>query len=273
MTVPKIACIVPYFGSNRMLAENVGKALEGCAWVGIPFAGSMAELPYIKASTIVVSDLHRDVINLANVLSMTATPGADYIAIEASKMPFHPDTLATAQAYCKVAREKPRTLDYERALWYFVSQWMSRSGKSGTDKEFEGKLPVRWSASGGDSNTRYRSAIESLKDWQKILVRCNFVVQDVFEFMSNMKDEKGHGVYLDPPFPEVGDAYSHKFTEDKHDALAAALVSFKECRIVARFYDHPLIRRLYPEIHWTWHHFDGRKQSNAAAPEVLLVRN
>lgn len=37
--------------------------------------------------------------------------------------------------------------------------------------------------------------------------------------------------------------------------------------------DHPLVRELYPESAWTWNRFDGRKQTNDAAPEVLLVRN
>lgn len=40
----KITALSPWFGSNRMLASEVGKHLTGCKWVGIPFCGGLAEL-------------------------------------------------------------------------------------------------------------------------------------------------------------------------------------------------------------------------------------
>jgi hypothetical protein len=40
---------------------------------------------------------------------------------------------------------------------------------------------------------------------------------------------------------------------------------------VCRFYDVPLVRELYPADRWEWRHLEGRKQTNEAAPEVLLV--
>lgn len=35
----KIRALVPWFGSSRIIAPHVGKALRGCRWVGVPFAG------------------------------------------------------------------------------------------------------------------------------------------------------------------------------------------------------------------------------------------
>jgi len=264
-----VTALAPWFGSNRMLGPEVGKALRGCKWIGIPFAGGISELAHIKASTIVVSDLHRDIINLACVV---ANPeGRAWLIREADAMPFHPDALETAQIRCKES-PPPVDLDCKRALWYFVACWMGRSAKAGTEDEFKGGLPVRWSATGGDSNTRYRSAIESLDAWGAIMRRCNFVCQDVFEFLDNVKDLDGHGLYLDPPFPGPGDAYKHKFTEAQHIRLAHVLSSFTVTRVVCRFYDHPLIRKLYPEAgRWTWNRLKGRKQSNDEAPEVLIT--
>jgi hypothetical protein len=32
-----VTALAPWFGSNRILAENVGKAVAGSSWVGIPF--------------------------------------------------------------------------------------------------------------------------------------------------------------------------------------------------------------------------------------------
>jgi len=262
----KTTALAPWFGSNRMLGHTVGQELRGCKWVGVPFAGGMSELAHIKASTIVVSDLHRDIINLARVV---ADPKRrSWLAQEADAQMFDPEVLAAAQALC--SRFSPDDTNL-RALCYFTCCWMGRSAKAGTDDEFKGSLPVRWSATGGDSNTRYRSAIESLDAWGEIMRRCNFVVQDVFEFLDNVKDLEGHALYLDPPFPGPGDDYKHKFTEQQHKQLASRLGQFTTCRIVCRFYDHPLIRELYPEPHWTWVRLKGRKQSNDDAPEVLLI--
>jgi len=69
-----ITALAPWFGSNRTLAENVGTALAGCQWVGVPFAGGMCELLQIKARSLLVSDLHRHVLNLAAV---AADPHSD----------------------------------------------------------------------------------------------------------------------------------------------------------------------------------------------------
>lgn len=266
----KITALAPWFGSNRMLAENVGAALKGCSWVGVPFAGGMSELAHIDATTIVVSDLHRHIINLACVI-------ADQESLEKLQacldgLAFHPDVLAASQKKCReeeyIALETPQ---FEWAVDYFVSCWMGRSAKAGTDAEFKGGLPVRWSASGGDSNTRFRSAVESLASWNQIFRRCNFFCQDVFEFLGNCKDVPKNGLYLDPPFPGPGDSYKHKFTIAQHRQLAVRLAEFRSCRVVCRFYNVPLIRELYPESRWTWNEFTGRKQTNEAAPEVLLM--
>lgn len=43
-----ITALAPWFGSNRMLARYVGEELAGCQWVGVPFAGGMAEIFQIE---------------------------------------------------------------------------------------------------------------------------------------------------------------------------------------------------------------------------------
>lgn len=181
--------LAPWFGSNRMLAPLVGQELRGCKWVGVPFGGGMAEVAHIKASTIVVSDLHRHVINLA--LCVKSDEHRGHLVRILDSQPFHPTMLEAAQRTC------------ER------------------------------------------------------LDRC--------------EDAAGHGLYCDPPFPGPGDRYKHRFTEVQHETLARRLAAFKLTRVVCRFYDHPLIRRLYPEGQWTWRILEGRKQSNEKAPEVLIV--
>lgn len=161
--------------------------------------------------------------------------------------------------------------DYLDSLNYFITAWMGRSGQALTDAEYKGGLAVRWNASGGDSVVRWRSAIEALRAWRKILARATFTVLDCFEFLDKCKDEDGHGLYCDPPWPDDGDKYTHKFTESMQRRLAARLAEFQRMRVVVRYGDHPLIRELYPEPHWTWHWVTGRTQANKEKAEVLLV--
>lgn len=268
----KTTAIANWFGSNRMLAEHVGRVLDGCSWVGVPFAGGMCELAHIGANVMLVSDLHRHVINLARVIQSQKDELARYL----SGLPFHPEVLECSQLACR-RREMGEVIEHDTPLhWaidYFVCSWMARAGTAGTEDEFNGSMSIRWKAGGGDSAVRFRSATESLTEWQNTMRRCTFVCLDVFEFLDQCakRDIAENGIYLDPPFPGPGDAYRHKFTEESHRKLAKRLLDFRHAKIVCRFYDHPLIRELYPDDRWEWLELEGRKQTNDAAPEVLLV--
>ncbi len=266
-----ITTLVPWYGGNRRLAGEVGRELAGCSWIGVPFAGGMPELRHLRALTIVVADLHRHVINLARVLQHERA-GVRLIR-ELRRECFHADTLARAQAAAALyaaPADPTEPPDYGAAKAYFLSQWMGRSGRGGTDTELRGKLPVRWNAAGGDSCTRYRTAVESLRTWREVMARCNFLVSDVFDFLERVKDQAGHGIYLDPPFPGVGDEYSHQFDAASHRRLATVLGRFGSTRIVCRFYDAPLVRELYPAP-WFWRSITGGiDQHGQAKPEVLL---
>lgn len=283
MELPTQTALAPWFGSNRTLAANVGAALSGCRWVGVPFAGGMCELLHITASTVVVGDLHAHVLNLAAVVA------SDFLNPQLraylANLPCHPDVLCAAQQRCREREsdaaynwfgesQSPGTPQLEWAADYFVCAWLSRNGSAGTKGEFNAPQSVRWDAGGGDSATRFRNATEGLAAWQQVMRRCNFVRVDALNFLSNVKDEDGHGVYCDPPFPEVGDSYKYAFDVGDQHRLAKKLAGFKRCRVVVRFYDHPLIRELYPERLWAWNRFEGRKQTNETAhEEVLLTRN
>lgn len=269
--MPTVKCLAPWFGSNRMLGAHVGRLLGDCAWVGVGFAGGMAELLHLKARTLVVNDLHAHVIHLARVVADPKLGPLLYRRLR--RVPLHPLVLEAAQRFC--AAHEPdwqRMTDDERlncAEFYFVACWQARSGLAGTDGEFRGGVPVRWEASGGDSAVRYQSAIRSLVAWRRVLSRATFTTLDIFEFLRKAKDREGHGLYIDPPFPGAGDVYRHKFDADKQRALAAAVANFRNTRVVIRYYDHPLIRELYADWHWT--KLAGRKQTNDSAPEVLIT--
>lgn len=276
----KVKALAQWHGSNRMLAEKVGECLRGCEWVGVAFMGGLCEVPHIKARTIVCNDKHSHIANLCRVV----TEDVDGLKERIAEIPFHPDYLWAAQATCNV---RERTIKHEdsegyRLEWaaaYFCCAWMTRSGSAGTPSEFTGKLALRWEAGGGDSNKRFRSAIDSLDEWHRIFVdRCTFSTLDVFEFLDQCKDRSGHGIYCDPPFLIAGQKYTHNAgkgqeEEQWHFRLAQRLAGFTQSRVVVRAYDVPLIREFYRPIDWEFRELTGRKQTNDSAPELLIVRN
>jgi DNA adenine methylase len=273
-TTMKTKALASWFGSDRMMAEDVGRVMGPQKWIGVPFAGGMSALRCLQAPTLVVSDLHRFVINLARVVADKGARGRLIARLKAAV--FHPDELRESMEWCR-ANEPRGPATYEEAAYrYFVCSWMGRSAKGGTNGEFKGELPARWNGNGGDSNTRFRSAAAGLEEWGEICARCNFHVMDCFEFLEHAKAKSDKpnaksGLYLDPPFPGAGDEYTHRFTEQQHRRLATTLATFENTRVVCRFYDHPLVREIYPESQWTWIRLKGRKQSNEEAPEVLIV--
>jgi site-specific DNA-adenine methylase len=265
----KTKTLVPWFGAARMVAEEIGKHLTGFKWVGIPCCGGMSEVPYIDAPSIACSDVHRHVINLAQEIRLRG----DALAAALAAAPFHPDVLITSQDYCQTVEatdEYPESM-FDWACHYFVTQWMGRSGKAGIDDEFNGGLSVRWNGNGGDSNTRYRSAVESIAAWQAIMRRCNFTCLDCFEFLDRCEDNPRHAVYCDPPWIGDGDRYKNRFTMEQHQQLADRLLLFKSARVVVRLGVCAGVERLYPRDRWRWIERTGRTQGNSDKAEVILV--
>lgn len=271
-----------WYGSNRILAEAVGKLLTGCSFVAIPFAGGMCEVPCIQARTKLVGDVHRHVINLARVV---ADPGLrPQLEARLEQKCFHPDELAAAQAYCLniektissglfVDRSVLPVFPLEWAEAFFVATWMSRGGNAGTKNEFNAGQSVRYDAGGGDSNARYRSAVDSMEAWQHAMIGCNFVCEDFRELLSVVKDEPGVGIYEDCPWVGLGASYKHPFTERDHRDLARINGGYKQARVVVRYGVCPLVEELYPRTEWDWREQVSRSQANGAVKEVLLCKN
>ncbi len=271
MESPSVKAIAPWYGGNRILAHEVGRELRGCEWVGVPFMGGGAELFTIEARTVLANDLHAEVINLAQVMADDQLGPKLYRRLR--RLAFHPSLLEIAQRAIATYRapydSEEAKLNF--AELYFVAVWMGRSANAGTARELSGGLPIRWNAGGGDSAKRYQSAASSIPAFRRWLRRCTFTSCDVFDFLSQCKDEPKHGLYVDAPWPEVGDKYRHRFEREHHELLADRLLSFKASRVVVRFGDHPWIRELYPEHKWTWRTLKGRNQGNGETQEVLLI--
>ncbi len=262
-----------------MLASEVGKRLKGCNWVGVPFAGGMSEVFAMDARTINVNDLHRHVINLAWVMGHGKLGPQLYRQLR--RVIFAPSILANAQSICRhqfthgvdIGPGCDEGVNLAWAFSYFICSWMTRHGSAGTDAEFKAGISTRWNATGGDSAAHYQGAVRAINTLRRTLRRCNFTCLDFREFLAKCKDEEGHGIYVDAPWPDDGEKYSCKFSRQDYIDLRDILVTFRKSKVVIRFGDHPLIRELYPEPKWTWECCDSRTQANKKKAEALICND
>lgn len=268
----KVTCVVPWYGSCRgQTAQRVGQLLEGCDWVGIPFCGGASEVPWITARQIALNDLHRNVIHLLKVLSIDSERCYFQELLKEIFLALHPDVLVE----CRRILADPEWSYIKRAAAYFLQSWMTRSGDCGTDKESEGGIATRYTASGGGSLKRLQSAIEGVEEWGRILQgRCEFTCLDYGVLLTTKYvDRPSHGIYLDPPWLEDGENYQHKFTLDHHRLMRSMLGRFTQSRLIVRHKDCPEYRDLYSGPGWTWIDLTTRNQCNNSVHEVLICRN
>lgn len=285
----KIKAVAGWYGGNRTLAARVGDELGQLDWCGVPFCGGCPELPLIRCRGGVASDLHRHVVNLCRVIADDAT-AAQLVDLVRSRL-FHPDELCDAQRRCEAIEESLDEVEPDSPLWvrrldrldgiyadkvrwaadYFVCCWMGRGGMAGKFGEFRQSLALRFTSSGGDSAKRYHSAIDSLRAWSAALRRWSFAIDDAFRVLSRVVDRRGHGVYCDPPWPQLGDDYNHRFHAEQHLELARVLSGFEHVRVVVRYGDHPIIRKLYPASRWRWVEQTSTNQRGGDVREVLIV--
>lgn len=266
-----------WFGSNRMMANHVGEALEGCNHVVVGFAGGMSEVLHIAARTILVNDKHSLVMNLARVVADDKL--RPELVRRLRRKAFHPEELSQAQQVCITLGDDAQFPSLVLAVNYFVCCWMGRASKAGIDDEFNGRPAIRWNANGGDSAVRYFSAVRMLVPFSQSLRRCTFETMDIFDLLARCEDNPENAIYLDPPFFVAGRRYRFNAGQTEaeevewHTQLRDYCERFQNTRVVVRFYDHPHVRRLYDAKKWEYHSFVGRTQANGEAPELLLVLN
>jgi DNA adenine methylase len=279
MSEMKITALAPWFGSKRNLAPEIIKELGTHRIYWELCCGSMAVLLMKKLCVMeTVVDLHGDLTNLAKVLQIRELVGILYRRLRKTLMSeqlHHEAAERYRSAGCFTSTMEP---DVNRAYDYFLCSWLGRNGIAGTSSYDQG-FCVRYTANGGHSAKRWRSAISSIPAWVDRLRNVTILNRDVFDILPNIPDEPGTAIYCDPPYFTKGAKYTHDFEPADHRQLAKALGRFHKTRVVLSYYDHPLLVKLYPG--WTLHKIEVTKslanqemrdcKGATKAVEVLLL--
>lgn len=265
----KTKSALPWFGSDASIAADLGSLLNRCKHVTIPFAGGLSILPHLPARAVVANDLHCHAINFYRTLSDDREGFRDDLIDLCRDTLSHPDQMREAVELLDAYADPSLNVEVAWAFWAYC--WLGRKGQAGTRKA--GRKPsVRWTANGGTNGTRLASAVADLDAWAEHFRRCEFTCLDYAEVLAKVKDRPDCGIYCDPPWPDAGDDYVHRFTEQDHRTLAWMLTEFDETAIVVRYGDHPLIREIYADCRWTILEASSRTQANATIGELWIIR-
>ena len=264
-----------WFGADTMVCEQYAALLADCKHVVVPFCGGLSVVAHLveTAGEVVCNDMHSLAMNFYACLADPLR--RNELLYKLNNVPFHAKLLAQCQDSCAGADLSDR-VDIEFAFRYFITAWMGRSGKAGTKSEFNGGLAMRWDAGGGSSPLRFQTAVRSIHEvWGPICERCSFVCMDWSEILAKVKDDAKSGVYLDPPWVGAGGDYRHSFTEQDHRDLADGLCRFDKTKVVLRYDDHPLVRKLYGgrSDAWVWRikTLISRDQANNGVGELCIT--
>jgi len=126
--------------------------------------------------------------------------------------------------------------------------------------------------------TRYRNTLRRLSSIGEFF-RNTLIERLDFRQCISMYGKKINCVlFIDPPYVGTEHYYSHSgFSQFDHIFLAHQLAQCR-AKVVCTYYDHPLIRDLYPESHWQWEVIVATKNSQfrngnkAKTKEYVLIR-
>lgn len=276
-----ITAIAPWFGAKRNMAHLIVERIGAHRVYWEPFCGSLAVL-LAKAPCVMetANDLHGDLINLARVLADDDLARKLYGRV--SSLLLHEGLFTAAALRYRERGRTPAsdTPDLNRAIDYMLVSWFGRNGVSGTSSYNQG-FCVRYTANGGHTAKRWRSAVESIPAWHERLRNVTILNRDAFDLIDRIDDQPGTVIYCDPPYLRKGAKYVHDFAAPDHQRLADALDRFRKARVLVSYYDEPELYELYPLDRWTHERIEvtkalvnqGQRDSGgppAKAVEVLI---
>lgn len=275
----QITAIAPWFGGKRTLADTIVEELgPHSAYFDIFCGGLPIVMAKPEAGHETVLDLHGDLTNLAMVIAsrrwhelherLHRTLYSEALFKDAKRrfIEREYETVRIPESPDRVTDE-----NIDRAYWYFVVAWMGRNGTAGS-RRVNHQIAVRWTPGGGGGGARFSAAVDSMPPWHERLRNVIILNRDAFIVLPKIDDVPGVAIYADPPYLMEtrgsgrktgrggGSNYEHDFTPEQHEQLAAELGRFKRARVVISYYEHPLLKDLYPESGgWTHRRIECHK--------------
>lgn len=124
---------------------------------------------------------------------------------------------------------------------------------------------------------KYHNTLRHLSHYGKFFSNTVIENLDFSDLIEKYRDKEQVVFFVDPPYPGYAAYYSHNLSVNQHRQLADSLTE-ASAAAVCTFYDHPLVRRLYPSGLWSYEVVNGVKNSirgggQMMTDELILTKN
>ncbi len=122
---------------------------------------------------------------------------------------------------------------------------------------------------------KYHNVLRSLSHFGEFFSNTVLENLDFNELIELYGHKENIVLFVDPPYPGFFAYYSDNLNDYEHEQLAIMLIKVP-APVICTFYDHPIIRKNYPEDAWKYEvvkgNKNGRQGGNQDTEELILTK-
>lgn len=264
---------IPYIGGKYKLVGKISDRLHatGKKCLVDVFGGSGAVTLHSGFKKRVYNDINGDIVNLFRVMAdsnlrpqllrrLKWTPPSRQVFEEDGEL-FKLGGYSFTNVECSVDRAR---MTFYRHIFCFGGK--TRCG--GFAISFKDCKHVK-------EVSKYHNVLKSFAVFGRFFSHTVIENLDFADLIEKYGDKEHVVIFADPPYPDFSMYYSDNLSACRHRELASLLIR-TPAPVVCTFYDHPLIRELYPAELWLYKVEIGNKNSiqggNKSADELILIK-
>ncbi|MBW2644580.1 MAG: DNA adenine methylase [Deltaproteobacteria bacterium] len=264
---------IPYIGGKYKLAGQISKRLHatGKTCLVDVFGGSGAVTIHSGYNRRIYNDINCDFINLFKVMADDKQRAALLRKLKwtpASRQIFNEDHAIHVKGGHSF-KEVDDPVERARMTFYkhiFCFGGKVRSGGFAVSfKDCDYMKEVN----------KYNNVLKSFAKFGRFFRNTVLENLDFVVLIEKYGHKEGVVLFVDPPYPDFSAYYRDNLTEDRQRELASLLIR-TPAPVICTFYDHPLVRELYPEELWKYEVVGGSKNSiqggSRSADELIMTK-
>ena len=122
---------------------------------------------------------------------------------------------------------------------------------------------------------KYKNVLRDLSEYGKFFQETTIENLDFVDLIEKYGNKEDMVLFVDPPYPGFATYYSYNLSNYQHEQLANILITVP-APVICTFYDHPLVRKLYPADMWKYEAMKGSKNGkqggNQESEELILTK-
>lgn len=264
---------IPYIGGKYGLVKEISRRLHdtGRTCLVDMFGGSGTVTIHSGFRKRIYNDINGDIVNLFRVMACDGlrrrllrmlrwTPPARQV-FEEDREIFRQGEFSFKLVVCRVERAK-------KTLYRHVFCFGGKTRTGGLAISTCDRKSIK-------EVLKYHNVLRSLSLFGRFFMDTVIENLDFADLIEKYGCKEQVVFFADPPYPGFSAYYSDNLSTDRHRELAVMLLE-TPAPSVCTFYDHKLIRNIYPDEAWTYEDVKGRRNSvrggEKDADELILTK-